>query len=599
MVRGGRPLRVLEQARARAPMALHGVSLSLGSTDPLRRLPGRPGGARGTRGAGLDLRSPLLGQRRWALCPRSFAVAIHRGGAGARRRARRTHPGAARTPDPDRERLELPDVRTIGDAGVGVPRRDRPTQRLRHPARRQQRLRERQQSWLRPRANTSPACPPNASGQIHLAGHSDHGTHLLDTHDAPVRCGGVGALSRDARAHGKGLDADRVGRAHSCVVRAASPKPSAPARSSSRSWDRMLRLPDIQRQFFHGVTRPHASEQGDEALRERSGSTGRSARWSVSGSTRACTVRGWSTRSGEDYPRVASIIGAEGVRRASRTTYVEAQPSTHPSLRWFGHGLADFIAARADRKQPEFVADLARLEWSRLDVFDAADAEVLDVEALRRLPADAWGSLRLQLVPASRSCTSHGRCTGSGKPRSRAAAARGRRQTRGSASGVRAIRSSKRVWTRWSVRRLDTCRLATISWRSAPVSRRSSRRKRSRRPPERSCCDGSKMACFAPTRSRAEFRVAVTLLFVVALGGCERGAIVPPGERPVARRGPATAGSRRPSARRRRARGGAEPAAYATSTRRRHCPLHQPPGPGAQSLSPSARPQSRRLVPVG
>jgi len=29
--------------------------------------------------------------------------------------------------------------------------------------------------------------PADRVGQIHLAGHSDHGTHLLDTHDAPVR----------------------------------------------------------------------------------------------------------------------------------------------------------------------------------------------------------------------------------------------------------------------------------------------------------------------------------------------------------------------------------------------------------------------------
>src|SRR5689334_16609128 len=36
MVRGGRPLRVLEHARASAPVVLHGVSLSLGSVDPLR-----------------------------------------------------------------------------------------------------------------------------------------------------------------------------------------------------------------------------------------------------------------------------------------------------------------------------------------------------------------------------------------------------------------------------------------------------------------------------------------------------------------------------------------------------------------------------------
>ena len=36
MIRGGRPLHVLERARARAPIVLHGVSLNLGGVDPLR-----------------------------------------------------------------------------------------------------------------------------------------------------------------------------------------------------------------------------------------------------------------------------------------------------------------------------------------------------------------------------------------------------------------------------------------------------------------------------------------------------------------------------------------------------------------------------------
>jgi uncharacterized protein (UPF0276 family) len=37
------------------------------------------------------------------------------------------------------------------------------------------------------------AIPVERVGQIHLAGHSDHGTHLLDTHDHPV-CDEVWAL---------------------------------------------------------------------------------------------------------------------------------------------------------------------------------------------------------------------------------------------------------------------------------------------------------------------------------------------------------------------------------------------------------------------
>jgi hypothetical protein len=37
--------------------------------------------------------------------------------------------------------------------------------------------------------------PVDRVGQVHLAGHSDKGTHLLDTHDAPV-CAEVWALYR-------------------------------------------------------------------------------------------------------------------------------------------------------------------------------------------------------------------------------------------------------------------------------------------------------------------------------------------------------------------------------------------------------------------
>jgi uncharacterized protein (UPF0276 family) len=41
------------------------------------------------------------------------------------------------------------------------------------------------------------AIPPERVAQIHLAGHSDHGTHLLDTHDHPV-CEAVWQLYGDA-----------------------------------------------------------------------------------------------------------------------------------------------------------------------------------------------------------------------------------------------------------------------------------------------------------------------------------------------------------------------------------------------------------------
>ena len=46
--------------------------------------------------------------------------------------------------------------------------------------------------------------PPDSVGQIHLAGHRDEGTHLLDTHDHPV-CDGVWDLYRAAVARFGGV----------------------------------------------------------------------------------------------------------------------------------------------------------------------------------------------------------------------------------------------------------------------------------------------------------------------------------------------------------------------------------------------------------
>ena len=37
MIAGGRPLQILEKAREFAPVVLHGVSLNIGGTDPLRQ----------------------------------------------------------------------------------------------------------------------------------------------------------------------------------------------------------------------------------------------------------------------------------------------------------------------------------------------------------------------------------------------------------------------------------------------------------------------------------------------------------------------------------------------------------------------------------
>lgn len=101
----------------------------------------------------------------------------------------------------------------------------------------------------------------------------------------------------------------------------------------------------------------------------------------------------------EDYPRVRAVLGGEAFADAAHA-YIGAHPSTHPSLRWFGSHLAEFLDRAPRVGAPAFLADLARLEWSRLAVFDAPDTPVLAIETLRRIPPDEWATLRLRLIPA-------------------------------------------------------------------------------------------------------------------------------------------------------------------------------------------------------
>jgi hypothetical protein len=101
----------------------------------------------------------------------------------------------------------------------------------------------------------------------------------------------------------------------------------------------------------------------------------------------------------EDFPRVVAILGDETFE-ALAARYLAAHPSAHPSVRHVGDRFADFVG-RA-RPDPPFLPDLARLEWARVEVFDAADAEPLMLSDLQAIAAERWPALDLHAIPASR-----------------------------------------------------------------------------------------------------------------------------------------------------------------------------------------------------
>lgn len=110
----------------------------------------------------------------------------------------------------------------------------------------------------------------------------------------------------------------------------------------------------------------------------------------------------------EDFGALHSALGERPFHNLV-TAYLIAHPPTHPSLRYAGGRLPEFLAAdpaaRVFRARCPFVADLAALEWALLEAFDAPDALSLPRDALAAVPANDWAALRFELTPTLQSLT--------------------------------------------------------------------------------------------------------------------------------------------------------------------------------------------------
>ena len=102
----------------------------------------------------------------------------------------------------------------------------------------------------------------------------------------------------------------------------------------------------------------------------------------------------------QNFPRVYAILGFDQFQNLVRD-YIAQYPSMYPTIQDVGERFADFVATCQTRKIPPFLADLACLEWLRLEVFDAPDAEPLQLEDLQTIAPDDWPNLHFQLIPAS------------------------------------------------------------------------------------------------------------------------------------------------------------------------------------------------------
>jgi uncharacterized protein len=186
MLRGGRPLAVLERARATAPLVLHGVSLCLGSTERPNPRYLRALGELVTRFEPAWVSDHLCwgsfaGHYAHDLLPlpyteEALAVVVSHI-REVQERLRRpvlienVSSYLTFTHSTMTEWEFLAEVAERADCGILLDVNNVYVSAVNH--------------GFSPEAYLD-ALPPARIGQIHLAGHSDCGTHLLDTHDAPV-----------------------------------------------------------------------------------------------------------------------------------------------------------------------------------------------------------------------------------------------------------------------------------------------------------------------------------------------------------------------------------------------------------------------------
>ena len=103
----------------------------------------------------------------------------------------------------------------------------------------------------------------------------------------------------------------------------------------------------------------------------------------------------------DTYPVLHALLGDE-VFVALGEGFVSAHPSVHRSIRWYGGELSEFLSRCPPYAEQPILAELALLEWTLAEVFDAPDAEPIPRAALSSIDASAWSGLHFEFHPSLR-----------------------------------------------------------------------------------------------------------------------------------------------------------------------------------------------------
>ncbi|HUN94291.1 MAG TPA: DNA-binding domain-containing protein [Burkholderiaceae bacterium] len=97
-----------------------------------------------------------------------------------------------------------------------------------------------------------------------------------------------------------------------------------------------------------------------------------------------------------NYPVLHKLLGDRAFDELARR-FIERQPSSSRSIRWFGSELEEFVRGSPDVLPHPALLDIVSMEWAISRAFDAPDERPATVEDLKAVPADLWHSLRFAL----------------------------------------------------------------------------------------------------------------------------------------------------------------------------------------------------------
>jgi hypothetical protein len=103
----------------------------------------------------------------------------------------------------------------------------------------------------------------------------------------------------------------------------------------------------------------------------------------------------------EDFPGLSGVLGQDDWERLVEA-YLEQASLSSFSLRELGEGMPAHVERFEGLPHRNLCADMARLEWAYVEIFDAADTSPLDGAKLASIPEDAWPAARIVFSPALR-----------------------------------------------------------------------------------------------------------------------------------------------------------------------------------------------------